>query len=58
MQQAIEHWSEVRVASAMGAETAAINKKSAAQSERSLANRDRPDRIIGLLSYYKSRLER
>jgi hypothetical protein len=58
MQQAIAHWSAVWVASAIGAETAAINKKSAAQSDRSLANRDCPARIIGLLSYYKSRLER
>ena len=31
----------------MGAETAAINKKSAAQTERSLANRDCPPRVIG-----------
>lgn len=40
----------------MGAETAAINKKSAAQSAGSLANRYCPARVIWWLSYYESRV--
>ncbi len=57
-QQAIPHSSAVCAASAMGAETAAISRNSAAQGARSRANRDISAPIICPISYYKSLIDR
>jgi hypothetical protein len=52
-QQAIPQASAVCVASAIGDETAAINKASAAREARSLVNRDDLAPDICCSSYYK-----
>lgn len=57
-QQAIPQASDVWVARLAGVATAATSKNRAAQSARSLANRECAGRVIGLSSYYKSRLGR